>query len=76
MTWAMQRKKKEFCSFFLGGGGGYRCLNIYIERENIHSQKWGLNSLGARDLLKRFRIVSATPQIMHKLQFIYQLRLI
>lgn len=49
---------------------------IYIERENIHSQKWGLNSLGARDLLKRFRIVSATPQIMHKLQYIYQLCLI
>lgn len=69
------KKKKRVLQFFLGGGG-YRCLNIYIERENIHSQKWGLNSLGARDLLKRFRIVSATPQIMHKLQFIYQLRLI
>lgn len=31
MTWAMQRKKKKRVLQFFGGG--YRCLNIYIERK-------------------------------------------
>lgn len=45
MTWAMQRKKKEFCSLFVFFGGGLQMFKyIYIERKYSFT-KMGLEQL-------------------------------